>query len=226
MRLLLIRHGQTPANVLGILDTATPGPGLTELGMRQAEEVPLALRDETVDGIFASRLVRTQLTSQPLLGDRGVDGQIGDGLHEIEAGELEGRNDRTSVLRYLQTVFAWADGDLDVAMPGGTDGHEFFTRFDTDIRAIEREVAGTAVVFSHGAAIRVWVGGRAANAPASFAARNELANTGVVVLDGSVDTGWKLLSWASMPVGGAQLADVAAPDPTGETIDEAEADAR
>ena len=27
MRLILIRHGQTPANVLGALDTAVPGPG-------------------------------------------------------------------------------------------------------------------------------------------------------------------------------------------------------
>ena len=34
MRLLLIRHGQTPSNVLGLLDTAVPGPGLTDLGDR------------------------------------------------------------------------------------------------------------------------------------------------------------------------------------------------
>ncbi|HEY8752878.1 MAG TPA: histidine phosphatase family protein, partial [Arthrobacter sp.] len=27
MKLLLIRHGQTPGNVLGQLDTAHPGPG-------------------------------------------------------------------------------------------------------------------------------------------------------------------------------------------------------
>lgn len=225
MRLLLIRHGQTPANVLGTLDTAAPGPGLTELGARQAAEVPRVLRDEQVDGIFTSRLVRTQLTSHPLASDRAIDGKVGDGLHEIEAGTLEGRKDHASVLRYLKTAFAWAGGELDVAMPGGHDGHEFFARFDADIRNIEREVGGTAVVFSHGAAIRVWVGGRAVNAPASFAAHDELANTGVVVLEGSVDSGWQLLSWASMPVGGAELADVAAADPTGETIDEAAADA-
>src|SRR5699024_5083913 len=32
MRLLLIRHGQTPSNVEGILDAGYPGPGLTALG--------------------------------------------------------------------------------------------------------------------------------------------------------------------------------------------------
>ncbi|MCM1975585.1 histidine phosphatase family protein, partial [Streptomyces sp. G1] len=36
MRLLLVRHGQTPTNVDYLLDTAVPGPGLTELGLAQA----------------------------------------------------------------------------------------------------------------------------------------------------------------------------------------------
>ena len=39
MRLTLVRHGQTPSNVLGLLDTAPPGPGLTDLGQLQAASV-------------------------------------------------------------------------------------------------------------------------------------------------------------------------------------------
>ena len=34
-RLVLVRHGQTPSNVAGVLDTALPGPGLTEEGQQQ-----------------------------------------------------------------------------------------------------------------------------------------------------------------------------------------------
>jgi probable phosphoglycerate mutase len=63
MRLLLIRHAQTPANVLGQLDTGRPGPGLTRLGQRQASEIPVALGDGPIAAIFASPLVRTQLTA-------------------------------------------------------------------------------------------------------------------------------------------------------------------
>ena len=59
MRLLLVRHGQTPANVAGALDTAFPGLGLTPLGQAQAEAVPAALADERVAAVHASRLVRT-----------------------------------------------------------------------------------------------------------------------------------------------------------------------
>ena len=36
-RLHLVRHGQTPSNVAGALDTALPGAPLTELGREQAE---------------------------------------------------------------------------------------------------------------------------------------------------------------------------------------------
>ena len=73
MRLLLIRHGQTPSNVDGLLDTARPGPGLTELGERQAAEIPDALKHEAIDGIYVSVLRRTLITATPLIVDRGLD---------------------------------------------------------------------------------------------------------------------------------------------------------
>jgi broad specificity phosphatase PhoE len=199
MRLLLIRHGQTPANVLGELDTAHPGPGLTELGARQAATIPDALRSRPIDAIFASTLLRTQLTAQPLAVDRRLDVQVAAGLHEIEAGSLEGRSDRASVRAYLETVFAWGAGNLDVRMPGATDGHAFFARFDADIEAAASG-SETAAVFSHGAAIRVWTAARARNVPPLFAGTNGLGNTGVVELTGSPLGGWTLVSWAGVPV--------------------------
>ena len=71
MRLLLVRHGQTAANVRGELDTAIPGPGLTRLGRRQAKAIPTELADEAIDGIYSSALIRTQETAQPLATSRG-----------------------------------------------------------------------------------------------------------------------------------------------------------
>ncbi|MET0955686.1 MAG: histidine phosphatase family protein [Cryobacterium sp.] len=218
MRLLLIRHGQTPANVLGRLDTAHPGPGLTALGERQAAAIPEALRFESIDAVYASRLVRTQLTAGPLALDRSLDIQVGDGLHEIEAGSLEGRSDQTAVHAYMKTVFAWGAGDLDVEMPGGPDGQAFFDRFDADI-AVAAAGAHTAAVFSHGAAIRVWAAARATNVPPKFAGLHDLDNTGVVELSGSPEDGWTLISWAGVPLGGMPLVDADAADPTGEALD-------
>ena len=221
MRLLLIRHGQTPGNVLGQLDTAHPGPGLTELGTRQAVALANVLRDEPIDALFASTLLRTQLTAEPLSRVRGLDVEVRRGLHEIEAGELELRSDRNSIRRYLETVYAWGLGDVGVAMPGGPDGHAFFERFDAGIAEIAASGAEVAAAVSHGAAIRVWVASRARNVAPSFGAENPLDNTGVVVLDGGPTEGWTLTTWSGTPVGGPALVDDSAEDPTGETLDEA-----
>ncbi|WP_344752656.1 histidine phosphatase family protein [Gryllotalpicola koreensis] len=219
MRLLLIRHGQTPANVAGVLDTAAPGPGLTELGERQARAVPHALRDENVQGIYASRLVRTQLTASPLSSERALDVVVHDGLHEIEAGALEAKSDESSIKAYLDTIIRWGTGELDARMPGASDGHTFFGRFDAAVAEIAGAHDDTVVVFSHGAAIRAWVGARALNASGEFTLKNPLDNTGVAVLDGSLAHGWDLVSWAGTPVGGESLVDRAAPDPTGEAVE-------
>ena len=221
MRLILIRHGQTPANVLGRLDTAHPGPGLTERGLEQAAKIPDALRGESIDAIFASTLTRTQLTAAPLATDRGLAVTILGGIHEIEAGDLEGKTDMHSVRAYLEAVFAWGSGDLDAVMPGGPDGHNFFGRFNADLTEIIESGLETAVVVSHGAAIRVWVAGNATNIEPRFVGEHELMNTGIVILEGSFDEGWTLLEWESTPVGGASAEDEAAEDPTGETLDEA-----
>jgi broad specificity phosphatase PhoE len=221
MRLILIRHGQTPANVLGQLDTAHPGPGLTALGTEQAARIPDALRDQEIDALFVSTLVRTQLTATPLAEARGLAATVLGGIHEIEAGDLEGRSDHAAVRSYMETVFAWGAGNLEARMPGGDDGHHFFGRYNADLAEIVDSGAETAAVVSHGAAIRVWVAGNACNVDPSFAGQNDLMNTGIVVVEGSFDGGWRLLEWAGTPVGGAELADAAADDPTGETLSEA-----
>lgn len=224
MRLLLIRHGQTPSNVDGLLDTGTPGPGLTELGHRQAAEVPDALEGQDIATIWASTLVRTELTAAPLAERRGLLVTVLPGVHEIAAGDLEMRHDHEAYRIYLETAFSWGTGDLDARMPGAGTGHEFFERFDDSIARVARESQGPAVVFSHGAAIRVWVAGRAVNVPPTFAGAHDIRNTGVVELDGSPEMGWTLLSWQGTPVGGREFDDPTAEDPTGDTLAEARGD--
>lgn len=226
MKLLLIRHGQTPDNVLGRLGTDHPGPGLTELGERQAEAMARSLAHESIGAVYASTLTRTQITAAPLGQLHNVDVEVLDGLHEIEAGSLERLTDRNSLMRYLGTVFSWAAGDLDQRMPAGPNGHDFFARFDAAITQVTERAAGqhvTAAVVSHGAAIRTWVGSRAADADHKFAAQHDLENTGIVALEGDWDNGWKLMHWDGSPVGGLALADPTAEDPVGRNVSEIKA---
>ena len=80
-------------------------------------------------------------------------------------------------------------------MPGATNGHDFFARFDASMADAAATVwaqagnLGTAVVFSHGAAIRVWVAGRATNMPPMFAGSHHFDNTGIIELQSSPEIG-------------------------------------
>ncbi len=218
MRLLLIRHGQTPANVRGELDTARPGPGLTARGRAQAASIPAALAGENIDAIFASTLIRTQHTAAPLAAALGLEITTLDGTHEIEAGDLEMATDHASYTAYLGACLAWGSGDRARMMPGASDGVAFFERFDASIAQLSG--LGSAAVFSHAAAMRVWVAGTARNIEPISVTRQELDNTGMVVLDGTPESGWNLVEWRGEPLGGELLEDAYAEDPTGQGIDE------
>jgi probable phosphoglycerate mutase len=180
-----------------------------------------SLANEPIGALYASTLVRTQITAAPLSRLRRLEVEVLDGLHEIEAGALEKLTDKESHKRYMGTVFAWAAGDLDRRMPAGPDGHEFFGRYDAAITRIAGLALGSgdsavAAVVSHGAAIRTWAGLRAEGADHEFAAKHVLSNTGIVAVEGDPEAGWKLVHWDGSPVGGLALADPTAEDPTGQ----------
>ncbi|MEV0169942.1 histidine phosphatase family protein [Streptomyces sp. NPDC050803] len=217
MRLLLVRHGQTPTNVDYLLDTAVPGPGLTELGERQADALPEALADEDIEALYASTLVRTQLTAAPLAAARGLDVIVRDGIREISAGDLEllpGDGERGEL--YMRTAFAWSAGDSALRMPGGESGAEVLARYDAVVAEAAASGAGTVAMVSHGAVIRMWAAARAHNVDVAFAAGHRLANTGVVILEGSPADGWKALSWA-----GASVAPAGESGPAGQPLEDA-----
>ncbi|MGW0883943.1 histidine phosphatase family protein [Streptomyces sp. NPDC002671] len=215
MRLLLVRHAQTPSNVDQLLDTAVPGPGLTPLGQAQAAALPEALADEDIEALYVSTLLRTQLTAAPLAAARGLDMIVRAGIRELSAGDLEMLPGDSPLGRtYLRTVFAWAAGDTTLRIPGGESGEEALARYDAVVAEAAASGARTVAMVSHGAAIRMWTAARAGNVDVAFAAAHSLENTGVVILEGSPSDGWKALSWA-----GATVEPAGEGGPAGEPLD-------
>ena len=222
MRIVLLRHGQTSSNVTHALDTLVPGPGLTDLGERQAAAVPAALAGAGVDAVWASTAVRAQQTARPLADSLGLEVGVLDGLREIEAGELEMRTDAEAIRRYVENTVAWASGDLSARIPGAQDGAEVLARYDAAVGRVRDEGAGSgaasAVVVSHGAVIRLWTAVRVGGVDAASMAQRWLENTGAVTIEsvdrrGGGDHGsddgdrsWRLVEWHGEPLGGADLA--------------------
>ncbi|SDK64603.1 probable phosphoglycerate mutase [Lentzea albidocapillata subsp. violacea] len=197
MRLLLVRHGETASNIERKLDTAMPGPPLTELGLKQARELADTLAGENITAVYASIGLRAQQTAAPTAERFGLPVQVLDGIEEIQVGSLEGRNDTEAYRTYLDTVIQWAEGALDVPFPGGGEtGQQVLDRFLGAISTIQAD--GTVMVVTHGGAGRMGALALASNVPVELA-ENLLPNTGVVVLE-SEGAGWVCRSWAGVEI--------------------------
>ncbi|UCM87963.1 histidine phosphatase family protein [Streptomyces marincola] len=221
MRLLLIRHGQTPSNVKHLLDTAEPGPALTALGEEQAAALPEALAAEDIGVLYASTLIRTQLTAAPLAARTGLEIRVREGIRELSAGELEMRGDEQAIEAYLTTAFAWSAGDTARRMPGGENGVEALRRFDSVVEEAAGTGAGTVAMVSHGAAIRMWSAARAENIDSAFVAAHELDNTGVVILSGAPGEGWRVVRWEGRALGPEDSVPHTS-GPAGEPVEDAD----
>jgi probable phosphoglycerate mutase len=220
VRLFLVRHGQTPSNVANQLDTASPGPDLTDLGRRQAEALPGTLGGAGIEAVYASTLVRTQQTAAPLAAALGLEVQVRAGLREITAGDLEKRSDDEAIQTYLSVALGWAGGALRTPMPGtAEDGVVVLGRFDEVVDEIVGTGVGTAVAFSHGAMIRAWTAARCENVTADFAAEHRVSNTGAVVVVGSPGR-WFVERWEEQAIGRPGLEDGTADGAAAETLDQ------
>lgn len=221
MRLLLIRHGQTPANVDGILESSVPGPPLTDLGTEQAAALVAALDGEPIESIYTSSMIRTHLTAAPLAAARGLQPVERAGLREIFAGEVEGRTDHDAIHQYVSTLLAWCGGHFGVRMPGAENGHEVLARFDEVVAEVESLGLQHVALVSHGAMIRMWCAARARNIDLDFVTDRYVTNTGIVVVEGSSSDGWEVTSWLGESVSeAAAMSFVSDHSPASEPLDE------
>jgi broad specificity phosphatase PhoE len=202
LKLYLVRHAQTSGNAMGALDTALPGPPLTDLGQTQALALADGLGEEPIVAIYASQAIRTQQTAAPLASRLGLDVQVIDGVKEVDAGDLEGRTDREAILVYLEAVRQWTQGALGVGIPGGETGEQVRSRMLDAVARLrakheQADPNGVVVLVSHGGTIRLSAEWLADNVPPEVANSGLIPNTGIVALDALPDDGgWRCLSWA------------------------------
>jgi broad specificity phosphatase PhoE len=189
-----VRHAESQGNASGLIDTSVPGPSLTPLGEQQAKEAAVELSRTPHDGIYASTMIRTQQTAQPLADELEEQIVVLPGLREIEAGDFEGEPERDAI-RYFQPLQQWLQGDRTARIPGSIDGNEFDARFDEAVNDIYRSGHQQPVAFSHGGAIAMWTMLNVADPPLDLLTTQSLPNTGQVVVRGNPTDGWTLLDW-------------------------------
>ncbi|HAU5677658.1 adenosylcobalamin/alpha-ribazole phosphatase [Citrobacter europaeus] len=125
MRLWLVRHGETEANVAGLYSGHAPTP-LTERGIAQAQTLGRLLRNVPVDNVLCSELERARHTTQLVLGDREVAVRNMPELNEMFFGDWEMRHHRDLAREDAENYAVWCN-DWQNATPTNGEGFQAFT---------------------------------------------------------------------------------------------------
>jgi probable phosphoglycerate mutase len=130
----------------------------------------------------------------------GIAPRAVEGIHEVQVGDLEMRNDDDAVTAFNSVYERWHLGELDVAMPGGETGTQALDRYlpvltDMRMRHLDDDRwSGDIVVVSHGAAIRL-AAATLAGVDGSFVVEHHIANAESVVLAPITDGRWSCVHW-------------------------------
>ena len=200
-RLILVRHGQSHGNVERRLDTLPPGAELTELGREQARNFARSRRD--LPGLLVHSVARRAAqTAIEISAELSLSPSEVEGIHEVQAGDLENRSDDDAIAEFNTVYQQWCEGELSVAMPGGESGRDVLDRYlpvltDLRVRYLDDDDwAQDILVVSHGAAIRL-ASATLAGVESSFVLDHHLANTEAVTLVPITDGRWSCVQWGS-----------------------------
>lgn len=197
------------------------------------EQVPGAglINITDADQVYASGFLRAQQTAWPLLDLLGGNsptaagipsdlttlpgafepGHILFGLNELDAGILQGLPLGTpGGILYMLPAMAWTLGLYAVPQWGSMidpNGMAFQNNFGGAVDTIYANSpdGGTTAAFSHAAAIMAWTQMNVDNPNPLLIPLSPLDNTGQVVIEGSPDAGWTMLSWNGSAVAPANL---------------------
>ena len=150
MRLLLIRHGETPWNRERRVQGCRSDTELGQRGREQAEKIALVLRKQRVDAIYSSPLKRAVDTAKAIAQACGLEVKVASELREIDAGELEGLSQEELRKRYKEFWKEWRESDPSFPLPGGESLEGLQRRAWGEIeRIIERHPEETVAVIGH-----------------------------------------------------------------------------
>lgn len=154
-KIIIERHGQSFGNAKGIYLGHTD-LGLTEEGIMQATVTAEHLREEKIDAVYSSDLIRAYQTALPHAEIRGISVITSKNLREIFVGDWDGcpaadlRRDFAEDFNKNRFFYTFQ-------YPNGESFSEAAERFYNEIFEIARKNEGkTVLVVSHSAVIRAF----------------------------------------------------------------------
>ena len=160
----LIRHAEAEGNlyrrVHGWYDSL-----ITDNGYRQIAALEKRFRGISIDAVYSSDLFRTRTTARAVYVPKGLELHTDPGLRELKLGDWEDMTFGFVRHRFPQAMELFNRTDPAWEVPGGESFFQLGERVEETVRRIARRHSGqTAALFSHGLAIRQFLG-RVKNIP-------------------------------------------------------------
>lgn len=151
----LIRHGQTEANIKGILQGHLDVP-LNETGRLQARCAAERLKNEKFDLLISSDLIRAAETAEIIGAVLQLSPVLLPDLREWHLGELEGKESSSLWNLYPEIMDSFNfDNGQDIRVPGGESKFQFFERVSGCLDSLAAEYTGKRILLvSHGGTSR------------------------------------------------------------------------
>jgi broad specificity phosphatase PhoE len=118
VQIVLIRHGATDWNLQGRCQGATDLP-LSDVGIRQAEELAATLSRESVRAVYSSDLKRARQTAQLISRPHDLEVTIEVGIRELDHGSLEGLTFTEIKENYPGFIGRWRTEPAEIEVPRG-----------------------------------------------------------------------------------------------------------
>ena len=118
MQILLVRHGATDWNLQGRCQGSTDRD-LSEVGLRQAEQIASLLGTEDIHAIYSSHLRRARQTAEYISQPHNLPVLIEEDIRELDHGELEGLTFNEIKENYADFLLRWRSEPAELRVPGG-----------------------------------------------------------------------------------------------------------
>lgn len=135
MRLFLVRHGQTEANLRGVFCGLTD-VALTPLGVEQATNVAGWLADVEFAHGISSQLLRARHTANIVLAGHPLDVGTNDQLNEMNFGEWEMRHHHDLQREDPDAWAAWVADWQQASPTGGESFPQFSARIESVVQSL------------------------------------------------------------------------------------------
>jgi len=154
-KLILIRHGQSEANLEGIFVGHKNSP-LSSLGKEQAQlTAEYIVNHFHVDEVYASDLSRAFETGKAVADRLSLKTVPDPRLREIFAGKWEGTHFSDLIVQFKDSYNTWLHDIGNAKCEGGETVEELMHRFTGALKSIHKENEGkTIVIATHATPIR------------------------------------------------------------------------